>query len=177
MKKQVQKNTPARGARVACCSRRQKIWGIVALVGLFGCGFMIGYAMRPGTTPMPQDAGDAAIKPACQVVEEVLLEQIFPEDHGYGNNFYNADIYSRLVENGCPENAEKFKAMALRQIEIGTGLLNRDDDVVLVNVPNAIDAYKKMDMQREAQKFLDKVQKLTNPAIEFIMQMQAIINE
>ena len=40
-----------------------------------------------------------------------------------------------------------------------------------------IDTCKKLDMQQEAREFLNKVEQLVNPATEFILQMEQIINE
>ena len=40
-----------------------------------------------------------------------------------------------------------------------------------------IDTFKKLDMQQEAREFLGKVEKLIDPATDFILQMEQIINE
>ena len=40
-----------------------------------------------------------------------------------------------------------------------------------------IDTFKKLDMQREAQEFLNKIERLIDPATDFILQMEQIINE
>ena len=178
MKKQT-KTSAQNAPRIACCSTRQKVWGIIALAGLFTCGFMVGYALRrpaaDAVAPVPAAVSD--LRPTCVVIEELILSRIYPEDNiDMPSHLANADNYSLLVERGCPENAERFKALALRELEIASALQSEkyfnEDDATIV-----IDTYKKLDMQREAQQFLDKMQKLTNPAIDFILQMQQIINE
>ena len=40
-----------------------------------------------------------------------------------------------------------------------------------------IDTFKKLDMQQEAKEFLDKIERLVDPATDFILQMEQIINE
>ncbi len=173
----MKKQTQTKSVRVAWGSTRQKVWGIIALAGLFTCGFMVGYAVR---RPIANVATPATtdLKPTCTVIQELILNRIFPESSPNAvEHLYNADTYSILVERGCPENAEHYKNMALREIEIATALQNETDLSDGFQTEIVIDTYKKMDMQREAQQFLDKVQKLTNPAIDFILQMQQIINE
>ena len=180
MKKQPQSS---KKTTVACCSRRQKIWGIIALLGLFTCGFMIGMTMGHRAAVDDQKSAETVHvaatddQPACAVVEEVLLGWLAPENGGdYRNNLANAEIYSRLVDKGCPENAARYRDLALRQLEIadalgGNSVMDESETEII------IDTYKKLDMKREAQEFLNKVQRLTDPAIDFIMQMQKIINE
>lgn len=176
MKKQT-KTSAQNAPRIACCSTRQKVWGVIALAGLFACGFMVGYALRrPSATVETPATTD--LKPTCTVIEELILNRIFPESSPNPvEHLSNADNYSLLVERGCPENAEHYKTMALREIEIATALQNEVDLSDGFQTEMVIDTYKKMDMQREAQQFLDKMQKLTNPAIDFILQMQQVINE
>ncbi len=172
--------------RVACCSRRQKIWGIIALAGLFTCGLMIGMAIRRPAVSAPNDAvaaptavvADADLKPTCTVIEELISNRIYPEDSPEaGSHLLNADTYTVLVERGCPENVEHYKTMALREIEIATALQSDVDLKSPGQTEIVIDTYKKLNMQREAREFLDKVQRLTDPAIDFILQMERVINE
>ena len=47
-----------------------------------------------------------------------------------------------------------------------------EKDTVIV-----IDTYKKLNMQREAKEFLNKIEKLIDPATDFILQMEQVINE
>ena len=112
----------------------------------------------------------------CSRIEQLLTSRLHPEsDTDYLAHLSNADTYSTLAERGCAENADMYKTMALRELEIATALkpeenMNESDTEIV------IDTFKKLDMQREAQQFLDKIQQLTNPAIDFILQMEQVIN-
>ncbi len=175
MKKQTTKVIAASGA---CCTMRHKVLGLVALIALFICGYMVGILTHKTTNSVVvNDQIVEETQPVCAVIEKVLLNYVEPED--IGNPLYNlrnADVYSQLAVKGCPENTETFKALALRQIEIANALKSEEymdeEDMKIV-----IDTYKKLDMEREAQAFLDKVQHLASPAIDFILQMEKVINE
>lgn len=172
---------------VAGCSVRHKVLAVLALIGLFSCGLMLGLSVNKCAVVTP-DAANATVpqlaqaqapqqKPACEVIERILKERLYPESAtAAGSHFDNAEIYTRLVEKGCPENADAFKAAALREIEIATAL-QPAEAMGEYETEIVIDAYKKADMQREAQMFFDKVRKLTDPAIDFILKMEQVINE
>lgn len=121
-------------------------------------------------------------EPACAEIERAMKNAVADceyeaqYDRKFSCYLHNAELYSSLVQKGCPENMEQNKEQALRQIEIATALkteaeLNRQE------VESVIDTYKKLQMQEQARMLLDKVQRLTNPAIDFILQMERIINE
>ena len=40
-----------------------------------------------------------------------------------------------------------------------------------------VETYKRLQMQAEAMKMIEKAKKLTNPAIDFIIQLEKIIEE
>ena len=103
-------------------NRRQRIWGIVALAGLFFCGFMLGtdiqhkYA-KTNTENNIVDVDDAV--PACEVIENRLLQSIRPDDViDWDSPEYNVHIYTRLAQYGCPENKNKYEQMILREQQI-----------------------------------------------------------
>ncbi len=212
---------------------RQKVFAFIALVGLFACGFMIGFSMHDdkdvrksimsdvqcadlskqimwnlnadntefvkmaqeifvkncaGYVPAPTNEVAPVVvtetvveEPAevttCQRIEQLLSRRLQPEDStdSYAH-LHNADTFSTLAERGCAENAEYYTEMALREIEIATALQPVDNfdesDTEIV-----IDVYKKLDMQAAAREFLNKMQRLTDPAIDFILQMEKVINE
>ncbi len=113
----------------------------------------------------------------CEEIEMVLKQQI----NEYASNSYerlhNADVYSTMAERGCSENAEKYKQLALRQIEVVSAV---SDDAELAQPQNArtvVDTYKKLQMQSEARKFLNKIDRLIDPATNFILEMEKVINE
>lgn len=112
----------------------------------------------------------------CTEIESLLERDILGDSRNYRDRLNNAYVYSTLSEKGCAENSDRYKQLALGEIEIATALIPEEaldeDDAAIV-----IDTYKKLDMQKEAQVFLDKLQKLTDPAIDFILQMEKVINE
>ena len=119
----------------------------------------------------------ADIIATCSRIEQLLKTRLYPEDQTEAwKHTSNAYTYSTLAEKGCAENADMYKALALREIEITTAL-QTEENMQLSEVETVIDTYKKLNMQREAQAFLDKVEKLSEPAIDFILKMEKIINE
>ena len=113
----------------------------------------------------------------CSRIEQLLKERLISEDDTrYEAHLRNADTYSTLAERGCEENADMYKTLALREIEIATALQPEEymteNDTVIV-----IDTFKKLNMQREAKEFLNKIEKLIDPATDFILQMEQVINE
>lgn len=227
--KKVQKRKFVTAAEVPV---RQKVYAMIALAGLFLCGFMVGWSVNNGPAPrqsimsdeqcadlaqkimwnlsadktefvqMAQDifmkncagyvpapaAPEAVVvtetvveAPAelstCQRIEDLLARRLHSEEsENSWAHLQNADTYSSMAERGCAENADKYTQMALREIEIATALQPVDDfgdsETELV-----IDTYKKLEMEATARDFLNKVQRLTDPAIDFILQMERIINE
>ncbi len=117
------------------------------------------------------------IMSTCARIESLLKQRLYSEDSvNYIDHLANADTYSSIAENGCSENADMYKALALRELEIATALQPeknmRQRDAAIV-----IDTFKKLDMQREAKEFLNKIEKLIDPATDFILQMEQVINE
>lgn len=111
----------------------------------------------------------------CQRIEDLVSKRLYPSDSTESQyHFYNADTYSTLAEFGCPENAERYKALALQELDIASALVV---DWGTEQAEIVIDTYKKLDMQKEAQAFLNKLERLTEPAIDFILKMERVINE
>lgn len=300
--------------KTVCCSRRQKIWGVIALAGLFACGLFVGATWNGGgennklkkigmtaeqcqslssqilsTAGMcgdwavgqlkPTDtcvaklrelneiynkncagraievdepkeepapvANEASNKPTCEVIEDMLLKGIEPETyadaeshernitiykrlitHGCAENtekyqaliqreqdiinaltggvgasdktcaeieslllnqlnsygirdsdsrIERAKIYANLSERGCPENSQHYVELAAKELEIARAL--RDDNFNQNETVEVVETYKRLEMKQAAADVLDKVQKLTDPAIDFILQVQKIIEE
>ena len=120
--------------KVACCSRRQKIWGVIALAGLFACGLMVGLAFNAGgrssTVELAANTNDTepdtADKETCEVIEDFLLRRINPIDSDQVTaHSMNVEIYQILIENGCPENSEKYQALMQQESAILDILINR----------------------------------------------------
>ncbi len=86
-----------------------------------------------------------------------------------------AKIYAVMAERGCPENSSNYVELAKQELEIARAVqddkFNEDDTIEVV------ETYKRLKMQKDAEEIFNKAKKLTNPAIDFIMQVEKIINE
>lgn len=217
---------------VNCCSVGHRIWGAVALAGLFSCGLFLGLAYGGNgavrnqlsaqqcdvianeiisitqrganaddaktlqelndaysagcagrlvvierTSVVPVSENHPEIMATCVRIEQLLKDRLYPESEPeYWKHLQNADTYSTLADRGCADNAEMYKTLALRELEIATAL-QPTEDMQVGDAEIVIDTFKKLDMQREAQDFLNKIEQLIDPATEFILKMEQIINE
>ena len=114
----------------------------------------------------------------CGKIESLLLERLAPVNESDSEaHVYNAKIYANLSERGCAENSEKYKELAKQELEIARAL--NDDNIQ--NDPEEsveiVETYKRLQMQAEAERMIEKAKKLTNPAIDFIIQLEKIIDE
>jgi len=122
-----------------------------------------------------------AQKSTCEQIESVLIPELRCTD-GYeicGNpdvHINNAKIYANLSERGCPENSVKYKELAKQELEIARAL-NDDNLESERQSVEIVETYKRLQMQAEAEKMIEKAKKLTNPAIDFIIQLEKIIEE
>ena len=161
-------------------SAARKAWGIVALVGLFVCGVFVGAGMH--TSRMTPVAANATIEMDAPIATCVRIEQLLgarlnsEDDTEYDAHLENAEIYARMSENGCAENIDKYRALAAREIQIATALLPVDE-MDESGVEDVVDVYKKIQMQAAAQQVINKLQKMTDPAIDFILKLEKIIDE
>ncbi|MCQ2562806.1 MAG: hypothetical protein MJ158_04305, partial [Alphaproteobacteria bacterium] len=114
----------------------------------------------------------------CEKIESVLLKKIRNWDDMPANMYVeNAETYANLAERGCEQNKQKYKELAQQQLEIARALT---DDNVSENeeaTKEMIQVYKRMQMKQEAQKIIDKAKKIADPAIDFIIQLEKIIEE
>lgn len=113
----------------------------------------------------------------CGKIEVLLTEGLTPLNSVFsGEHIDNAKIYANLSERGCPENSEKYKMLAKQELEIARALnddnLNYEEDATKI-----VETYKRIQMQQEAERMIEKAKKLTNPAIDFIIQLEKIIEE
>ena len=125
--------------------------------------------------------GDTNDMSTCAQIERVLTQQLQCTD-GYNicmdpdTHIDNAKIYANLSERGCVENSEKYKALAKQELEIARALnddsLNNERESIEI-----VETYKRLQMQAEAERMIEKAKKLTNPAIDFIIQLERIIEE
>jgi hypothetical protein len=112
----------------------------------------------------------------CEIIESTLLQYVNECDEP-NCHLHNAEIYSKIVEDGCSENQNKYGQMALNELQIADGVRVNDTDVNRDEIRSTVNTYKKLQMQNEAKKYLNKVEKLVNPGIEFIMELQRVIEE
>jgi len=118
-------------------------------------------------------------KETCTAIEELLTKKLNSFDEfsdGPHVHVDRAQYYVRLSERGCPENREKYKELAIREIDIARALAD-DRFYEVYEIVDVVETYKKLDMKREAEVVFEKVKKMTDPAIDFILQIEKVINE
>ena len=69
-----------------------------------------------------------------------------------------------------------YKDLAKKEIDIARAL-NDDNLENRYEATEIVETYKRLQMQAEAEKMIEKAKKLTNPAIDFIIQLEKIIEE
>ena len=128
--------------------------------------------------PKPQPKMEEKLpETTCGKIEMLLKERLAPVDElGSESHVYNAKIYANLSERGCPENSEKYKQLAKQELEIARAL-NDDNVENTYETTEIVETYKRLKMQAEAERMIEKAKKLTNPAIDFIIQLENILNE
>lgn len=236
---------PVKKEGAVVCNRRQRFLGIVALAGLFCCGFMLGMDVQTkhiavkhqqigmtaeqckrladevvfyatncpsfddttcvnrakelnsiysnncaGRTvdvqePKPEPKKNVAVPnheeefkslSTCQQIESLLSRLLADtNDISFYNHMNNAKVYANLSERGCSENHQKYVDLAQQELEIARAL--QDDQLSQNDTIEVVETYKRIQMQNAAQEILDKAKKLTNPAIDFIIELEKIINE
>ena len=64
------------------------------------------------------------IRPACAIVEDLLLHYVCSETEPAAERQYEAvHLYEVLAQRGCPENAQLFSDLAMRRKTIADGLV------------------------------------------------------
>jgi len=129
--------------------------------------------------PKPQPKPEEKKLPdtTCGKIESLLTERLNPADVNISQeHVYNAKIYANLSERGCAENSAKFKELAKQELEIARAL-NDDNLESESESVEIVETYKRLQMQAEAERMIEKAKKLTNPAIDFIIQLEKIIEE
>ena len=118
-----------------------------------------------------------AEEPTCTQIESLLQNKLncyFAEPKC---RVRRAQIYANMSERGCPENSQKYKELAAKELEIARALTDDNIEENRRETEEMVETYKRLQMQKEAAKMLDKARKLTNPAIDFIIQLEKIIEE
>lgn len=113
----------------------------------------------------------------CAEIERLLNEQVLTCGSAYDSycHINIAKVYANMSERGCPENHQKYVGLAAKELEIARAL--QDDNFSESDTIEVVETYKRLKMKQAANEILDKVQKLTDPAIDFILQVQKIIEE
>lgn len=115
----------------------------------------------------------------CEAVETLLLKRLDDSDEDDINSeihIERAKIYANLSERGCAKNTNVYKDLAKKEIDIARAL-NDDSLENRYEATEMVETYKRLQLQAEAEKMLEKAKKLTNPAIDFIIQLEKIIEE
>lgn len=119
---------------------------------------------------------DKQEKSTCQQIETALLDKLYHFQNMYADDkIERAKIYANLSERGCPENSQKYVNLAQQELEIARAL--QDDKFSEDDTIEVVETYKRLNMQAAAQEIFDVAKKLTNPAIDFILEVEKIINE
>ena len=114
-------------------------------------------------------------QPTCAQIEGLLVAELPMENHDVDDRINRAKIYANLSERGCPENAQKFVELAKHELEIARAL--EDDMFSESDTIEVVETYKRLNMQAAAEEIFETAKKLTNPAIDFILEVEKIINE
>ena len=111
----------------------------------------------------------------CEQIESLLLEQLPYAGGDADDRIDRAKIYANLSERGCAENSAKYVEMAKQELEIARAL--EDDEFDNQETIEVVETYKRLNMQAAAEEIFETAKKLTNPAIDFILEVEKIINE
>ena len=121
-------------------------------------------------------------KTTCEQIEFLLTHKLHCAESYCGDadeHIRDAQIYANLSERGCAKNSAKYQQQAKQELEIARAL--NDEDMESRSgqeeTIEMVETYKRIQMQTEAEKILEKAKKLTNPAIDFIIQLEKIIEE
>ena len=154
-----------------CESNKEKYWKLKMRSLQLLQGLNPDYTMQHGFSDKT---------PACQKIETVLKRRLYEFDNPDAPaHIDNAKIYANLSERGCQQNSGKYKDLAKQELEIARALNDdkmenpqeKEESVEIV------ETYKRLQMQAEAERMIEKAKKLTNPAIDFIIQLERIIEE
>ncbi len=115
------------------------------------------------------------VQQTCEQIEELLLKQLPGPDGDAEYRIMRAKIYANLSERGCPANSAKYVDQAKQELEIARAL--EDDEFDNDETIEVVETYKRLNMQAAAEEIFETAKKLTNPAIDFILEVEKIINE
>ena len=185
MKKQTKSRKTQETTVVIVHNRWQRFWGVVALTGLFACGLFVGMAMNAPKVLHHENIEQENIvtdeivveQPGdvCVEVERLLLQRLPNAINNVDTRIDRAKVYASLAERGCIENYEKYVELARGELDIARAI--DDDNFDRSETIDVVETYKRLNMQAAAEEIFEKAKKLTNPAIDFILQVEKIVNE
>lgn len=111
----------------------------------------------------------------CEQIEMLLLNQMPSANGDSWARIDRAKIYANLSERGCAENSAKYVDLAKQELEIARAL--EDDEFDKQETIEVVETYKRLNMQVAAEEIFETAKRLTNPAIDFILEVEKIINE
>ena len=232
-------------------TKKEKVFGWLALGALFACGLMVGLGINGRPTPVaeieqvatPVPVVESQTKETCAIIEDLLLGRLMPEDsQDVRNHEYNIGVYEKLVMNGCSQNQQKYHNAAAREREIVAALQDsdagerrekkfetrwlgnlhlagdeadggmeggkmfgilsergcaersakyvdlakqeleiaralEDDEFDNQETIEVVETYKRLNMKAAAEEIFETAKRLTNQAIDFILEVEKIINE
>ena len=165
-------------------TRQEKIFGWLALVALFVCGMMVGLGINGRPAPVteveqvvtPAPVVEPQTKETCAIIEDLLLGRLMPDaSDDADDRIERAKIYANLSERGCAENSAGYVDLAKQELEIARAL--EDDEFDNDETIEVVETYKRLNMQAAAEEIFETAKRLTNPAIDFILEVEKIINE
>ena len=185
-KTQKVKTAPVKKEVVVVHNRGQRFWGIVALVGLFLCGLFVGMAINssdkqniaeasPISQPVVETRDVSEPVAVCNEIERLLSRRLPIATDDADERIERAKIYATLAERGCPENSATYVEMARQELDIARAI--EDDEFDHDETIEVVETYKRLNMQAAAEEIFEKAKRLTNPVIDFIIQVERIINE
>jgi len=164
-------------------SRRQRLWAFIALAGLFLCGLFVGMDVKSRSCNVPQNAESntedimnvTGPEDVCGEVERLLARHLPAASDNVEDRIERAKIYTSMAERGCVENMDTYVELAAQELDIARAI--DDDNFNRQETIDIVETYKRLNMKAAAQEIFEKAKKLTDPAIDFIIQVEKIINE
>jgi len=121
---------------------------------------------------------------ACETIERHVLRAIVPEDKidasamdVVGAFMHNARMYAQLIEVGCPENTERFRTLAVRQLDIALALGGDIEAAGNAGVQAGETAQGESEVVSEARRIMRKARRLEEPALQFIGAIERAFSE
>jgi len=121
----------------------------------------------------------------CEVIERKMLGKITDErqsDDPYAF-IQNAEIYSDLMTQGCPENTETFRQLAIRQLEIATVLYgeiverNIHDEFHRIRLHIYMNVKGLDEVAAEARRLYGIARRIGGAAVGFAAEVERILTD